>query len=90
MNEFNKIELDSISINKNHIDDGRNYGVNVNNLENRGNYSVMLSFRGHNDEISDRKIIQSDTYINVRLFGETILEVLQESINFIRENNIKH
>lgn len=100
MSEFGSVNFQSISIVRNYnnnggnyngdVDYGVDYGEDINNgdLNNRGNYCATLSFQGRDDKNTDKQVIQKDIYVSARLYGKTVREVLEESLNFIIENNI--
>lgn len=98
MSEFGSVTFQSISIVKNYnnnndigIDYGVDYGEDVNNgeLANRGDYCATLSFNGRDDKIADKQVIHKDVYVSARIYGKTIKEVLEETLDFIIQNNIK-
>ncbi len=100
MSEFGSVNFQSISIVKNYngnanginhgIDYGIDYGDDINNgsLGNQGEYCATINFQGLDDKVLGKRSIRKDTYVSARIYGNTIREVLEESLDFIKENNL--
>jgi hypothetical protein len=88
MSDIRAEDFRSISITKNNANNGAvvEYGEEV--VE-RGEFRANFSFQGTKDEVSSRKTIRRDIYTNATIYGSSLREILEESLKYVIENNIK-